>query len=105
MSSGGAARRVAAGSPAGAVDQPGPLQVEQDLHEEPIRDAVLVGDVRQTHRLRVGVPGGQLQHRDARVFGFGGEKHGFSVPGSHVQVHEAKTIGDLATFNREPGIY
>ena len=79
ISSGLRAELVAAGRPASAVDQPGPLQVEEDLHQEPVGDAVLVGDVGEAHRPRVGVARGQLQHRDTGVLGFGGKQH---VPSS-----------------------
>ena len=67
---------IAARGPARAGDQRGAFELEQDLHQEPCRNAVLVGDAPNMNRLAGIVVGRQLEHGEAGVFGFGGEVHG-----------------------------
>ena len=57
-----------------ALDQAGPLELQEDLHQEALRDAVRLDDGGQSDRLRLAVAGGQLQHRDTGVFRFRGEE-------------------------------
>src|SRR5439155_23529691 len=59
-------------------DQAVDLQLQEDLHQEPRRDAVRLGDGPDLQELRVLVVAGQLQHGDAGVLGFGGYTHGWS---------------------------
>ena len=42
---------ISAGRPANAGHQPGPLQLQQDLHEEPRRNVVPLGDLANADRL------------------------------------------------------
>src|SRR5690606_21394993 len=65
---------AAAGAP-GAGDQTGSLELEQDLHQKPRRNAVRVGDPLDPDRLARLVVQRQFQDRDAGVFGFGADVH------------------------------
>ncbi len=67
---------ISARGAARAVDQPGPFELQQDLHQEPRGNAVLFGDFSDPHRLARLVIRRQLEHGDAGVFGLGGNSHG-----------------------------
>ena len=66
---------VPAGSSADARHQARFLELQQDLHEEPRRNVVPLGDAANANRLARSVLGGQFQHGNAFVLGLGGYFH------------------------------
>ena len=57
---------VAAGGAAGALHQAGPFELQQNLHEEPRRNAVRLGDVANPHRLVAVVRAPPIRARQCR---------------------------------------
>ena len=66
---------ISARGSAGAGNESGPFELQQNLHQKTGRDAVLVGDRANPHRLARTVTGGQLKHCQTGVFGLGGNFH------------------------------
>jgi hypothetical protein len=51
------------------------LELQENLHQEALRDAMLSRDAFEMHRLPGVVATRQVHHGNARILGFGGEFH------------------------------